>query len=116
MELCIFPTRYLANDFIVSQGLWEEMDSIYRISAKGGVFIIDASPTGLIGTSSRSGKHIPRRIDITAPQLALGIPAANLPIPIDQLLAQIREQFSAQLERYNIYLGDERGRAADPLS
>ncbi len=34
------------------------------------------------------------------------MPSTNLPLPVDQLLALIRERFSTQLEQYRIVLDD----------
>lgn len=82
---------------------WEEMDAVYRINAKnGGAFAVDISPAGLVAFLSRQSKRLPKGRDLAGPQLALGIPAANLPIPVDELLAQIRERFAEQIERYHI--------------
>jgi hypothetical protein len=98
-----------------TQFRWEEIDSIYHIDKRNGaVFAVDLSPVGLISFFSRQGGRIPRRIDITAPQLALGIPDTNLPLPVDQLLAQVRERFSVQLERYNIDLDYDREEGQEP--
>ncbi len=93
--------------FLRMQIKWEEIDAIYRINASnGGVFAVDLSPAGLVTFFARHGKHMPSRMDISVPQLALGIPAVNLPLPVDQLLAQIRERFAAQLEWYHIDVDD----------
>jgi len=82
---------------------WEEIDSIYRITARnGGVFAVDISPAGLAAFFARQGKRIPRSNNITEPQLVLGISSIRLPIPVDELLALIRERFSVQIERYHI--------------
>src|SRR5260370_6369577 len=89
---------------------WEEIDSIYRINAgKGGVFAVDLSPAGLITVFARRGERIPQRMNISEPQMAFGLPAVNLPLPVDEVLAQIRERFAAQLERYQIDVNDRRG-------
>ncbi len=84
---------------------WEEVDALYSTN-HGTMFAVDLSPAGLVSFFSRQGKSIPRRLNVTVPQLALGIQAINLPIPVDQLLAQIRARFSDQLERYHIDLDD----------
>lgn len=82
---------------------WEEIDSVYRITARnGGVFAVDILPAGLVSFFARQGKRIPRSINITEPQLVLGISSIRLPIPVDELLALIRERFSVQIERYHI--------------
>ena len=87
---------------------WEEIDAIYCISVgKGGVFAVDLSPAGLVPFFARHGKRIPQRMNINVPQLAFGIPSVNLPLPVNEVLAQIRERFAAQVERYHIDV-DER--------
>jgi hypothetical protein len=64
---------------------WEEIDSIYRINARNGaVFAVDLSSAGLISFFSRQGRGIPGHLNISEPQLALGIPETNLPLPVDQ--------------------------------
>jgi hypothetical protein len=84
---------------------WEEIDAIYRINTRTAiVFAVDLSSTGLNAFFARKGKRIPWRLDTTVPQLALGIRQSNLPLPVDQLLTQIHERFSAQIEHYHIYL------------
>lgn len=88
---------------------WEEIDSIYRINARrGGAFAVDLSPAGLITVFARHGKRIPQRMNISEPQMAFGLPSVNLPLPVDEVLAQIRERFAAQLERYQIDVNDGR--------
>lgn len=83
--------------------LWEEIDSIYRINTRrGGVFAVDISPAGYVALMARQSKRLPKGRDLAGSQLALGIPAANLPILVDELLAQIRERFAEQIERYHI--------------
>ena len=67
---------------------------------------MDASPAGLIALSSRKGWNMPQSMDITVSQEALSMPSTNLPLPVDQLLALIRERFSTQLEQYHIVLDD----------
>lgn len=84
---------------------WDEIDAIYCLSG-GPIFAVDLSPTGLVSYFSRQSKRIPRYLDITVPNQALDIREFNLPLPMKQLFAQIREHFSVQLERYDIYLGD----------
>ena len=82
---------------------WDEIDAIYRLSRRNrSAFGVDMSPAGLVAFFARQGKPIPRGMDITRPQEALLILSTNLPIPVDELLAQIRERFAAQLERYHI--------------
>ncbi len=89
---------------------WEEIDSIYRINARRGeVFAVDLSPAGLVTVFARHGKRIPQRMNISEPQMAFGLPSVNLPLPVDEVLAQIRERFAAQLERYQIDMDDGRG-------
>lgn len=85
--------------------MWDEIDAIYSIG-HGIAFAVDLSPAGLVSFFARQRKSIPPRLDMTVPQLALSIQAANLPLPVDQLLAQIREYFPDQLERYHIDLDD----------
>ena len=98
---------YSQAPFLKAHVKWEEIDSIYRINAKNkSVLAVDASPTGLLTISSRQGGHIPKGIDITVPQMTLGIPSTNLPLPVEQLLSLIRERFSDQLGRYKIDLDD----------
>ncbi len=104
------------HPFFRTQIKWEEIDSIYQIERKNGtVFAVNLSPTGLVSFLSRQGKGVPRRLNIAVPQLALGILDTNLPIPVDQLLAQICERFSAQLERYSINLesGQDKGQESE---
>lgn len=94
---------------------WEEIDFIYRINRrKGAVFAVDLSPAGLISFFSRQGRGIPGYLNISEPQLALGIPETNLPLPVDQLLAQIRERFSAQLAYYHIDVDDRHAEDQEP--
>ena len=82
---------------------WEEIDAIYRIDTRrGGVFAVDISPAGYVAFLARQSKRLPKSRNLTGLQLALGIPVARLPIPVDELLAQIRERFADQLERYHI--------------
>jgi hypothetical protein len=86
---------------------WEEMAFIYFFTQGNKVvFAVDASPTGLIALSSRTGWNIPHGMDITVPQEVLSMPSTNLPIPDDQILVLIHERFSAELERYSISLED----------
>lgn len=85
---------------------WSEIDAIYQINY-GTAFAIDLSPMGLLSYFSRQGSRIPRHLDPTIPQQAVVVQGVNLALPIDQLLAQIRERFSDQLARYNIDLDDE---------
>ncbi len=86
---------------------WEEMDSIYCFTQRNRVvFAVDASPAGLVALSSRKGWNIPGGRDITVSQEVLSMPSINLPLPVDQILALIRERFAAQLERYKIVLDD----------
>jgi hypothetical protein len=94
------------HPFSHAQIKWNEIDSIYGINYDT-AFAIDLSPTGLRSYFSRQGRRIPRRWDTTVPQQVLIIQAINLPLPIDQLLAQIREHFSLQLEHYHIDLDDK---------
>ncbi len=84
---------------------WEEIDAIYR-GGRGAFFSVDASPSGLIALSTRYGKPLPRNMDITVPQEALALPRSNLPVPVEQVLVQIRERFAAQIERYHIEVLD----------
>mgnify|MGYP001288034498 CR=1 FL=1 len=84
---------------------WDEIDAIYSLS-HGTAFAIDLSPTGLLSYFSRQGGRIPRWLDLTVPQQVSVTPGVNLAIPIDQLLAQIREKFGVQLEHYHIVLDD----------
>ena len=93
------------HPFFRFQVKWEEIDAIYQIS-HGTAFALDLSPTGLLSYFSRQGERIPRRLDPTVPQQVLVIQGTNLSLPIDQLLAQIRERFAVQLEHYNIELSD----------
>ena len=94
---------------------WEEIDSIYQINTrKGAVFAVDLSSAGLISFFSRQGRGIPGLLNISEPQLALGIPETNLPLPVDQLLAQIRERFSAQLAYYHIDVDDRHAEDQEP--
>lgn len=82
---------------------WDEIESIYRINtSNGGVFGVDITPAGVIAIYTRRGKPLPSGKAIRQLQEALGIPAVNLPIPVDDLLTRIHEQFSEQLERYHI--------------
>jgi hypothetical protein len=87
---------------------WEEIASIYRINRRrnGAVFAVDISPAGLLSFSSRQSKSPPHVLDTSMPQLALGIPQSNLPIPVDHLLSQIRAQFAEQIAYYHIDLDD----------
>jgi len=88
---------------------WEEIASIYRINRRNGmVFAVDVSPAGLLSFFTRQGKAPPRIVDTSVPQLALGIPQSNLPVPVDQLLSQIQEQFAEQIASYHIDLDDGR--------
>lgn len=84
---------------------WEEIDAIYSHS-HGTAFAIDLSPTGLRAYFSRQGGRIPRWLDPTMPQQVLANQGMNLSLPIDQLLAQMREKFAVQLEHYHIVLDD----------
>jgi hypothetical protein len=84
---------------------WEEIDAIYSHSHRT-AFAIDLSPTGLRAYFSRQGGRIPRWLDPMVPQQVLANQGTNLALPIDQLLAQIREKFAVQLERYHIELDD----------
>lgn len=84
---------------------WEEIASIYRIRRRNGaVFAVDIAPAGLISFFTRQGKASPRALETATPQLALGIPQSNLPVPVDQLLSQIQEQFAEQIAYYHIDL------------
>jgi hypothetical protein len=86
---------------------WEEIDSIYSLHGRSRIaFALDASPAGLPPFFSRRGMQIPKRMDVTVPQQALVIRSTNLPLPVDQLLRLIRERFSPQLERYEIFVDD----------
>lgn len=88
---------------------WEEIDAIYCSVLTGTplAFTIDLSATGLVSFFARHGKRPPRRLDVTVPQPAISIPQSNLPLPIEQLMAQIREQFAAQIAMYHITLDEE---------
>jgi hypothetical protein len=88
---------------------WEEIDAIYRINAKFSPgFAVDLSPAGLLSFFTRQGKAPPRVLDTSVPQLALGIPQSNLPVPVDHLLSQIQEQFAEQIASYHIDVDDGR--------
>lgn len=84
---------------------WEEIAAIYSHS-HGTAFAIDLSPAGLRPYFSRQGGRIPRRLDPTVPQQVLVNQGTNLSLPVDQLLAQMREKFAVQLEHYHIELDD----------
>lgn len=88
---------------------WEEIGAIYCSVLTGTplAFTIDLSATGLVSFFARHGKRPPRRLDVTVPQPAISIPQSNLPLPIEQLMAQIREQFAAQIAMYHITLDEE---------
>lgn len=82
---------------------WAEIDSIYRTRVQNHWgFGVDITPEGVIAFSARYSMHLPRGRAITQPQQALAISAINLPIPVDDLLARIHEQFSEQLARFHI--------------
>lgn len=86
---------------------WEEIASIYRINRRNGaVFAVDLSSAGLLSFFTRRGKDSSRVLDTSVPQLALGILPSNLPLPVDQLLSLIREQFAEQIAYYHIDLDD----------
>jgi hypothetical protein len=100
------PVLIIDAEGILSQSQllrWEEMDAIYRINTrKGGVFAVDISPAGLVTLTARQSKRLPGSRNLEGPQLALGVTAASLPIPVNELLALVRERFSEQIERYHI--------------
>lgn len=103
-----------SSSFLVK---WEEIDALYSVHARGQTaFAVDITPAGILSFFSQRGMPTPRRMDVTVPQQALLIPAANLPLPVDQLLTLIREQFSAELERYHIELDDGQGEEGDTMS
>lgn len=85
---------------------WDETDSIYPLNS-GTALAVDLSPTGLVSFFSRSARHLPKHLGITIPQQVLIIRGVNIPLPVNQLLTQIREKFSLQLARYNIDLDDQ---------
>ncbi|HEU5376791.1 MAG TPA: hypothetical protein VFV38_15250 [Ktedonobacteraceae bacterium] len=93
------------HPFSRTQIKWEEIDSIYQIN-NGAAFAVDLSPVGFVSFFSRRDGRIPQHLDLTTPHQAFVVQGINLSLPVDQLLAQIRERFSDQLERYNIYLND----------
>lgn len=84
---------------------WEEITAIYS-NAHRTAFAIDLSPTGLRAYFSRQGGRIPRWLDSTVPQQVLANQGTHLSLPVDQLLAQIREKFAVQLEHYQIEFDD----------
>jgi hypothetical protein len=88
---------------------WEEIDAIYcsLLTRTTLALTVDLSPAGLVAFFARHGKQPPRQLDVTVPQPALSIPQSNLPLPIGQLIGQIREQFAPQVERYHINLDEE---------
>src|SRR5579859_3522179 len=66
---------------------WDEIDAIYCAKARNrAIFAVDLSPDGLVSFFARQGRSLPRHLNNTEPQLALSIPATNLPIPVSQLL------------------------------
>lgn len=100
------PILVIDGEGILSQSQllrWEEIDAIYRINTKkGGVFAVDISPAGLVAIIARQSKRLPGSKNLEGPQIALGITAASLPISVNELLAQVRERFADQIERYHI--------------
>lgn len=101
----IIDTKGIHNlkSLIRAELLWEEIDALYRVNTRTSVlFAVDLSPSGLVSFFARQDKRIPQRLDITTPQLALSITQSNLPLSVELLLAQIREKFADQIERYHI--------------
>lgn len=82
---------------------WEEIGHIYRTRVqKQWALAVDLSPSGKLAFTMQTRKRLARGQDLTTPEQVLLIASSRLPIPVGELLNWIREQFSEQLECYQI--------------